>query len=139
MVTTSGDSVCTVACSSGADCVPGWNCHNQGGFSSCDCLGDVPEICDGKDTNCNGVVDDEPASSAYCTTLVGAGSSCSAGSCLGLPCANGTLCGTHKTCVANVCKLQNQERCQANADCASGGCNCVMTGLDGSCLSWKCL
>ena len=55
----SGTNVCTTTCGSTSDCLAGWNCGTMNGQSSsvCQCT-PSPEICDGLDNDCNGIVDD---------------------------------------------------------------------------------
>lgn len=54
-----GTNVCTTTCGSTSDCIAGWNCGPMDGQSSsvCQCT-PSPEICDGLDNNCNGIIDD---------------------------------------------------------------------------------
>ncbi len=41
------------------------------------------EICDGRDNDCNGVIDDEPAANQFCVATNGIGASCQDGGCTG--------------------------------------------------------
>lgn len=52
-------SVCTSACKAHGDCLAGWSCvpSTPEGESVCACVAS-PETCDGRDNDCNGVVDD---------------------------------------------------------------------------------
>jgi hypothetical protein len=53
--------------------VPGWTCGTVAGLSSSFCLCTyAPQLCDGKDDNCTGVVDNEPAADQAC----GGGGTC---------------------------------------------------------------
>jgi hypothetical protein len=54
-----GTNACSTTCGSTADCIAGWNCGTMAGQSSsvCQCT-PSPEICDGLDNNCNGIIDD---------------------------------------------------------------------------------
>ncbi len=57
-----GASVCSTPCSGDSDCISGWTCGSMSGQSSnvCQCT-PTPEVCDGKDNDCNGIVDDVDA------------------------------------------------------------------------------
>ena len=54
-----GVSVCSSTCSADTDCISGWTCGSMSGQSSnvCQCT-PSPEVCDGKDNDCNGIIDD---------------------------------------------------------------------------------
>jgi hypothetical protein len=55
-------SVCTRPCDAAAVCPPGpeWSCATKGGSPQtiCQCQPSGPEVCDGQDNNCDGVVDE---------------------------------------------------------------------------------
>ncbi len=76
-------NVCTTTCNGPSDCVSGWLCGALLGRSSnvCQCQY-APETCDGKDNDCNGVVDDEPEADAWCAQQLGAGHVCRSGACV---------------------------------------------------------
>jgi hypothetical protein len=77
-------TVCSGPCWEATDCLPGWACEQQSmgpivsgsmGPGTCVCT-PVAETCDGKDDNCDGVIDEEPGASASCTTTLGTPSEC---------------------------------------------------------------
>jgi glucose/arabinose dehydrogenase len=94
-----GTSVCTSACSNASDCIAGWSCASAAGLpgSVCTCS-PSPQVCDGKDDDCNGVVDDEPAADQACVDQFGAGSSCVNGVCNTPACTSSATCPMGQTC-----------------------------------------
>ena len=81
-------------------------------------IGPSPEICDGKDNDCNGLVDD----GATCD----AGFSCLNGVCVGAQCGVEQPCQEGYTCVAGACALStcgadpaSAPACATNGDCPS--------------------
>jgi hypothetical protein len=54
-----GLTVCTATCANTMDCPAGWTCEplSTGGTPLCDCQ-PTPEVCDGVDNNCNGLIDE---------------------------------------------------------------------------------
>ncbi len=77
--------VCSEACSTTANCIPGWTCAPIPGIASsnyCTCSY-APESCNGKDDDCNGIVDDQPAANLSCGAglCVDAGCVCPDGGC----------------------------------------------------------
>jgi hypothetical protein len=95
---------------------------------TCDCS-PAAESCDGKDDNCDGVIDEEPGASAACTAAAGLPSTCVDGGCACALECNGTCvdptsdpknCGAcGKTCGGlDVCK---------NSQCICGGALCPLS------------
>lgn len=114
------------ACCPAATCSPGLLCE-QGLCLAAD-LGmcqPSPEICDGKDNDCNGLVDDGQAA-ADCRQRLGAGAVCSAGACAcprpcGASCpdltsdpgscgACGRSCGPSQSCSSGSCQSRVTRR-----------------------------
>jgi len=113
-------SVCTTSCASASDCVPGWSCATAGTESVCTCTS-MPELCNGKDDNCDGVIDEEPAASINCVQTRGAGWRCQSGQCVcGSLCAG--VCVDPQTDPANCGSCGN--RCAENGSCVAGVCGC---------------
>lgn len=74
-------NVCTLGCTSSGACVPGWNCSPYPGVSGdlCQCT-PAAEVCNGKDDDCNGQVDDAYDADRDCKTR-GPGYACVSGRC----------------------------------------------------------
>ncbi len=128
----------------------GWKC--QGG------VGPTAEICDGKDNDCDGVIDDNAicaagyvcvAGACVPTCVVGgeqypcpADRYCSAGACILKacalqPCAPGFICQADGTCV-DPCSLVT---CLPGATCTNGVCvDCYSTGCPAGqlCIGRQC-
>ncbi len=153
-----GKSVCTSPCADDADCAPGWTCDPLQGQprNLCGCTASA-EVCDGKDNDCNGQVDDTEAPIKQCTAM-GTGYSCSHGACTcalmcGGTCVDplsdplncgvcGRLCGDEGICVAGQCTCpQGDMLCAAGcvpenaANCGRCGTGCA-TGA--SCVGHHC-
>lgn len=79
----SGKAVCTTTCTTVADCVAGWTCAAEVGQSGyvCQCTSS-PEVCDGKDDNCDGIVDNEPEADEACAEQAAVCSVCRSGTCV---------------------------------------------------------
>ncbi|MDQ3031944.1 MAG: hypothetical protein M3Y87_05960 [Myxococcota bacterium] len=80
-----GDGLCTVVCDGDGDCATGWLCDTSAAESICACT-PLDERCNGRDDDCDGAIDEEPAT--LCGTTGGSGPAltCSAGACV---CASG--------------------------------------------------
>lgn len=93
-----------------------------------------PEACNGRDDNCDGVVDDgfdlstDPTNCGMCGRACGAGLACCAGSCVSLSSSTahcgqcGQACAVGQSCLTGVC-------CGAGANAVCGG-SCVDLNTD---------
>ncbi len=92
------------------------------------CQGDIlpaAEVCDGKDNNCDGTLDEETAAAPLC----GAGQRCANGkcSCDATSCPSGCCAGD--TCVTPT----------TNAQCGAAGAACVACATGNVCDAGKCV
>jgi hypothetical protein len=131
------DAVCSEPCDTTSDCFAGWTCEiaqpgspapPQGKRGICVCS-PVVETCDGKDDNCDGVIDEEPQADKACSTAAGAPEQCRDAGCMCVTqCDGGCVdlasdvnnCGAcGHACVAGV------QACQ-NSACACAGTLCAV-------------
>ena len=127
-------AVCSTTCGSASDCVAGWKCAAELGQSSdvCQCAYST-EVCDGKDNDCDGVVDDEPAADQGCSQTAGVGHVCQNGACVcSLTC--GGQCVDSKTDWSNCGGCGTT--CATGASCMGGSCVCPGggTACNGACV-----
>src|SRR5579863_2995671 len=116
----SPSAVCTTTCTSPSDCVAGWTCAPEVGQSSnvCQCTAST-QTCDGKDDDCDGIVDDEPAADQWCASQSGPAHVCQGGNCV---CA--TMCGGQ--CVDEQTDPNNCGGCGMQCSAVCAGAKCVL-------------
>jgi alpha-tubulin suppressor-like RCC1 family protein len=115
---------CTKPCAGRSDCPPApeWQCSpaaTGGGATYCQCHPSGAEVCDGRDNDCDGIVDD----GATCPTP---GEVCQAGSCV---CPPANVCAG--TCVDYATNASNCGMCGHKCPAVCAGSACV--GISGVC------
>ncbi len=116
-----GSSACTTVCSATSDCLSGWTCNPIGGqvAKACQCTA-TGETCDGKDNDCNGIIDDVSSADPWCAGNYGNGFVCRNGSCsCGYVC--GSACVTLDNDPANCGACGNA--CATGEACQGGTCD----------------
>jgi hypothetical protein len=100
-----------------------WSCSPStalGGITVCQCAGPLaPETCNGRDDDCNGVIDDEPGADNGCKQQMGPGETCVNGLCV----CSGMTCGG--SCVNTSSDPNNCGACGHSCHggpCAGGQC-----------------
>jgi hypothetical protein len=125
------DTVCSEPCSATSDCLAGWTCQNpQGsilvvqGQGVCVCSPAV-ETCDGRDDNCDGVIDEEPMADQACTTAAGVPQECVDAGCVCTTTCSGTC--VDLTNDINNCGACGNSCMPGVQTCASSACTCAGT------------
>ena len=113
---------CTRGCRDAKDCppAPDWKCEVvKGAGDLCVCEPSGPELCDGRDNDCNGIIDDGARcqGNELCTE---------SGKC-GCPLLCGKSCVDPKRDVGNCGACG--KRCVAGETCEDGQCRCPMMNL----------
>lgn len=98
---------CAAHCLGDGDCTPGWTCADVGGPHACRCVAPSAEICDGRDNDCDGVIDDLAADIAC--QQANAGTRCLAGAC---------------TCMATMCSGECADLDLSPNHCGACGTAC---------------
>lgn len=112
--------ICSQSCASRADCPPSpeWKCAPKSGYLShmCQCAPSGSEVCDGRDNDCDGVIDDE------------------------VTCGPGELCSTSEGACecepVNLCDGVCTTRLYDSQNCGACG---VICGEGLACLQGQCL
>jgi len=121
------DGVCMAMCTSNDDCAAGQACMN--GVCQIICVPEE-EICDGRDNDCDGLVDEgfdllnDPNNCGGCQMVCAAGEVCVQGVCTsGEPCESDADCddgnaATMDYCINGMCV--HRVECATDSDCAVG-------------------
>lgn len=138
-------SVCSTTCTSAGECVPGWTCGTGSGASTEVCLCSYSaEVCDGRDNDCDGVVDNEPATDEQCAATKGTNYVCRSGVCtcpVGYSASSGACCPTGRTGCNGACVDEENDpsncggcgvACLTGDTCTDRTCQCTP---DGTCNS----
>jgi hypothetical protein len=119
-----GPETCTQRCQSSADCpgngpAGGWTCASSPALNNiqvCECIGPTQsEVCNGRDDDCNGIVDDPGVADSSCKSSVGPAAKCLNAVCMcgGMTCGSqcidvstdGQNCGTcGHSCLGGTCQ-----------------------------------
>jgi hypothetical protein len=155
-------NVCTTGCSTDADCVAGWTCGILAGSGArvCQCQY-MPETCNGKDDDCDGIIDNEPATDQSCVSNSGPQFQCRNGTCAcaealcngqcinmttdsnncggcGVACPSGSTCqSSHCVCTGGLTLCGSTCRNTSNDSSNCGGCG-MTCGSGLSCSGGAC-
>lgn len=114
---------CSHACNDATECEARWECAltPDGATRACVCAPSGPDTCDGRDNDCNGLVDDGPAPDESCRAARGPGFVCREGSCTCAVECNGTCTDTQSDVLnCGGCGVA----CDSGAQCVGGKCAC---------------
>jgi len=130
-------NVCSVTCTSTSACVAGWTCAPLAGQGSdvCQCTY-AAEVCDDKDNDCDGIVDNEPATDEACAALIGTGASCLHGEC---ECDGSQTCMVTPFCTAasslGSTLITSTAACSAFIKVTYSATNCSTFASGGACTA----